>query len=916
MKMLNINRILAALVLVTALITLFSTVSPSVSFWDPGERIAASYLVQVPHPPGAPLFILAGRVLSMVPLAGDIAFRVNTISVLAGSFTVLLLYLMLVKLITYFRGTPESLHDQIITYGSAIIGSLSLLWSQTFWFNATEAETYATSLFLMILVVWLGMVWYDRAEQKGSETYLLLGAYVIGLSVGVHLLSLLAFFPVALIVYYRKFEPEWSSFIKYGMGVVATFFVIYPGIIKWFPSMLDGNLVIGNFVSIRESQLLQITPWIIIALAVYGVYYSTKMQKRYLNIALLTFLLIAFGFTTYTSVLMRSNANPPMNQNQPDNIRSLVSYLNREQYGEVPLFDRRWSPEEAHQMNYRKYTSDFDYVLKYQIYHMYVRYLFHNFIGRDADVQDATYDWRRLYALPFLLGLLGVYYHIRRDWKWGTVFLGFFLITGFALAFYFNMTEPQPRERDYFYAGSFFVFAAWIGLGATALLETVSNALAGKTLFRIPAIVGVAVLLFIASPINLFTENKFERDRSGHYIAWDYAYNLLQSVEEDGILFTNGDNDTFPLWYLQDVEGIRQDVRVVNLSLLNTSWYINQLKHQQPHGAKPVPISLTDPQVNQIRPMQWEPRDLEMTVPEEVYDRYDIVDPPTRSEGKIRWRMPNTRDFNGIPVIRVQDIMVRDIVMTAGWDRPVYFAITIPDNGSKIGLDPYLRLEGLVQRVTPIHDPSGRSIGADILNANLFEEPEEFSRDHQYGYKFRGLNDPSVYLEEQSRRLTINYRNSFLQLAYHYQQVLRDDERTIAVLDRMEEAIPRNNVEMFSGMKYEIANFYRRSGREDKYSEITDELITELQKDIQDNPHIPINVRENPYLVLMFIYSERGEFRNERDLLNRMLDVYGDQPTIVQQLQQRIDQISAHLREDEEIEPVDTTIIPESRPEN
>jgi hypothetical protein len=916
MNVLSINRIVGLLVFLTALITLFSTVSPSVSFWDPGERIAAAYLVQVPHPPGTPLFILTGRVLSMVPFAGDIAFRVNTISVLAGSFTVLLLYLMIVKLIGYFRGKPESLQDKIITFGGGVIGSLSLLWSQTFWFNATEAETYATSSFLMTLIVWLGMIWYDKADQRGSEKYLLLGAYIIGLSVGVHLLSLLAFFTVALIVYYRRFEPSWSSFIKYGFGVVGAFFVIYPGIIKWFPSMLNGNLVISNFISIRDSSLLPIVPWILVALAIYGVYQSVKMQRKYLYLLLLSFLLIAFGFTTYTSVIIRSNANPPMNQNQPDDIRTLVSYLNREQYGEVPLFNRRWSPEEVHQMNYRKYTSDTDYMLKYQIYHMYVRYLFHNFVGKESDVQDATYNWRKLYALPFLLGLLGVYYHVRRDWKWGTVFIGFFIITGFALAFYFNMTEPQPRERDYFYAGSFFVFAAWIGLGTSALLETVSNALAEKTSLRIPATIGVAVLLFIASPVNLFTENRFERDRSGHYIAWDYGYNLLQSVERDGILFTNGDNDTFPLWYLQDVEGIRQDVRVVNLSLLNTPWYINQLKNQRPHGAKPVPISLSDAQVAQIRLMQWEPRTLELAVPEEVYDRFGIDDPRIRAEGKISWRMSNTREFNNIPIIRIQDIMVRDIVMTAGWDRPIYFAITIPDNGSKIGLDPYLRLEGLVQRVTPIHDPTGRSISTDILLANLFDEPESFSREPRYGYKFRGLNDPNVFLEEQSRRLTINYRNSFLQLAFHYQQVQRDDERTIAILDRMEETIPRNNVEMFPGMKYEIANFYRRSGREDVYHEITDELIAELQKEIQNDPPIPLNVRENPYLVLMFIYSERGDSRNERDLLSRMQRIYGDQPSVVQQIQQRIDQLNAHLRDEEEIEPVDTTLVPDILREN
>ncbi len=905
------NGIVASLVLLTALITLFSTVSPSVSFWDPGERIAASYLVQVPHPPGTPLFILAGRVLSMVPFASDIAFRVNTISVLAGSFTVLILYLIIVKLISYFRGRPETLQDKIIAYGSGVIGSLSLLWSQTFWFNATEAETYATSLFLTTLVVWLGFRWYDRADEKGSERYLLLGAYIIGLSVGVHLLSLLAFFPVALIIYFRRFEPSWSSVFKFGLGAVAAFFVIYPGVVKWLVTMLD-----GNFMGFRDSTMIQLVPPVAVAAAVYGVYYSHKHRQKYLNLALMSLLLIAFGFTTYASVIIRSNANPPMNQNQPDDIRTLVSYLNREQYGDVPLFERRWSPDEAHQMNYRKYSSDMDYLIKYQVSHMYVRYLAHNFIGKEGDWQDAGVDWSRLYGLPLLLGLIGLWYHMRRDWKWGTVMLLFFFISGFALALYFNMTEPQPRERDYFYAGSFFVMAAWIGLGTAALIEYVSEALKEKASLKLGAMAGVLLLLFIASPVNLLTENRKERNRTGHYIAWDYAYNLLQSVERDAILFTNGDNDTFPLWYLQDVEGVRQDVRVANLSLLNTHWYIRQLKNLEPHGAKKVPINLSEAQIDQIRPDRWEPRDLELPVPEEVYDRFGITDPAVRAEGKIRWRMSNTREFTGIPVIRVQDIMVREIIMASSWERPVYFAITIPDNGSKIGLDQYLRLEGLVQRVTPLSDPSGRNIAADILHANLFNEPDVFSREPRYGYKFRGLNDPTVHLEEQSKRLTINYRNSFLQLAYYYQQVERNNDKVLAVLDRMEEIIPRENVGMFAGMQYEIANFYRRAGREERFHEITDELLADLQKQIEDGPAISLNARENPYLVLMFLYSERGEFAKERDLLRRMQEIYGDQPGVAEQIQQRIEQLDVFLRMDEPAETVDTSQITPDGTEN
>ena len=912
MNLITENRVIAAVVLIVALVTLFTTVSPSVSFWDPGERIAASYLVQVPHPPGAPMFILMGRVMSMIPFAEDIAFRVNTISVLSGAFTVLLLYLMITRLIVYYRGNPVSLGDKIITYGSGVIGALSLLWSQTFWFNATEAETYAASLFLTSLVVWLGFLWYEKADEPWSERYLLLGMYVIGISIGVHLLSALAIFPVALMIYFRRYEPQWGSFIKFGLGAVAAFFVIYPGIVKWIPSMLDGHLTI---LGIEESGFLKIVPALIVAAALYGLYHSIQNKERYLNFAMLAFLLVMFGFTTYSSVIIRSNANPPMNQNQPDTMNRLVSYLNREQYGETPLFDRRWNPEPVFQQNYMKYSSDFDYMIRYQFGHMYVRYLSQNFIGRESDEQDAGVDWRGLYAIPFLLALLGVWYHIRRDWKWGMVFLSLFIVTGLALAFVFNMAEPQPRERDYFFAGSFFVFAAWIGIGSAALLETIREFIKDKKMQAIGIGAG-AVVLFIASPVNLLTENWHERDRTGHYVAWDYGYNLLQSVERDAILFTNGDNDTFPLWYLQDVEGIRTDVRVVNLSLLNTPWYINQLKNQEPHGAKTVPISLTDSQIAQIRPMQFEPREFELPVPDHVYDEFGVDDPELREHGRIRWVMQNTREFNNIPIIRVQDFMVRDIVTTAGWDRPIYFAVTIPDNGSKIGLDGYLRLEGLVQRITPVQHTRNRQIGVEELHKNLFDEPETFSREPRYGYKFRGLNDPSVFLEEQSRRLTINYRNAFLQLAMHYQHEENDDELTVNTLDRMEYTIPRERIEMSPAMVYETANLYRLAGKEEQFSALTGELIEEMEQRLRETPRPPLTMN-NPYIILFNLYSDRQEFEKERDILARLQAVYSDQPDVVRFAQQRIEQLSLILDDEtEEIDTADTMIVPDELQEN
>jgi hypothetical protein len=904
------NRIIAVAVLIVALITLFSTVSPSVSFWDPAERIAAAYLVQIPHPPGAPMFILMGRVLAMIPFAEDIAFRVNTISVLSGAFAVMLLYLIIARLIVYFRGKPESIGDKIVVYGSGVIGSLSLLWSHTFWFNATEAETYAASLFLAALVVWLGFIWYEKADQKGSERYLLLGAYIIGLSIGVHLLSAMAIFPVALIIYFRRYKPEWGSFIKYGLATAGVFFIVYPGIVKWIPSMLDGHLTIGGFIDIQESGFLKLLPPLMLAAALYTLYVSVQNKQKYLNIAMLSLILISFGFTTYASVLIRSNANPPMNQNQPDTMNRLVSYLNREQYGDTPLFDRRWNPEPAFQQNYMRYSSDFDYMLRYQIGHMYVRYLGHNFIGKESDDQDAGVDWKGYFALPFILGLLGAWYHFRRDWKWGMVLLAFFVVTGVALAFVFNMAEPQPRERDYFFAGSFFVFAAWIGIGASALLDALRDVLRNRGLQTGGLAAGAAVL-FIASPINLATTNWNERDRTGHYIAWDYAYNLLQNVEQDAILFTNGDNDTFPLWYLQDVEGIRTDVRVVNLSLLNTPWYVRQLKNQRPHGAKPVPISLTEGQIDQLRPSRFEAREFELPVPDHVYDDFGIDNPDVRAQGRIRWTMrPSTR-MNGVGIIRTQDFMVRDIVMTTRWERPVYFAVTVPDNGSKIGLDDYLRLDGLVQLITPIRDEHRRTIGVEAVRQSIFNEPDTFSREPRYGYTFRGLNDPSVHLEEQSRRLTINYRNAFFQLAMYYQHTRRDHDMTVRVLDRMEEVLPRNRVELPAGMTYELGKLYLNAGRRDVFDEIASEVIERMEKQIQRDPRPPLT-GNNPYVILMNIYDDMNDFERERDILVRLQLHYPDVAEVASFTQQRIRQLSLLIDDDDaetESVPPDTLQI-------
>ncbi len=607
-----VNRIVAAVVFVAALAVYLLTLAPTVVFWDVGEFIAAAKLMQVPHPPGSPFFLFLTRVAMMFPVAADQAVRAHALSALLSAIAIGFVYLIIVRAINNFRGLPKTLADQVTLYGSSAIGALSLAFCTTYWDNAIEAEVYGASMFFLTAVIWLALRWLDRADREGNEKYVILIAYLIGLSLGVHLLSLLAIFPVLMIIYFRKYEFTLNSFIKFAVVSVVVFWVVYPGIVKYLPGMMDGEF------SGKKSDVFAYIPWLIIAGACYGVYTAYKKKQKMLLIALVSVVLIFLGYTTYTSVLIRSNAHPPMNENDPSNLARLTSYLNREQYGQAPLFfPRRYSQEPHQQGIFTNYSSDWDFLIRYQLDHMFFRYMGWNYIGSAGDFQDAGVNWRDTLAIPFLIGLLGLYYQFRKDWKMGLVFLTMFIIFGPVLALYQNQQEPQPRERDYFYVGALFVFSTWIAIGIVALVDYADRLIKSPKTFSAVSM-GVAGVFLLAIPVNMLRVNWYEHDRSGNYVAWDYSYNMLQSCAKDAILFTNGDNDTFPLWYLQDVEGIRRDIRIVNLSLVNTPWYIQQMKNKPYYTeAQPVPISLSDARIANITPVAWEPRVVELPVPGE-----------------------------------------------------------------------------------------------------------------------------------------------------------------------------------------------------------------------------------------------------------------------------------------------------------
>jgi len=386
----------------------------------------------------------------------------------------------------------------------------------------------------------------------------------------------------------------------------------------------------------------------------------------------------------------------------------------------------------------------------------------------------------------------------------------------------------------------------------------------------------------------LYTNYK-SSDRSGDYVAWDYSYNLLQSCEPDAILFTNGDNDTFPLWYLQDVEGVRRDIRIVNLSLVNTSWYIRQLKHQEPHGAKKVPISLSDQEIEQIGPMQWEPRELSIPVPADVMREYQQfsdrpVQPQMKNDssakaGELRFVLPNTISFpqaggQVIKAIRAQDIMAYDIIRTNNWVRPVYMAVTsTPD--SKIGLDRYFRMDGLAMKLIPYPAPSDEGvIDPKILSANLLNEPVDANLNFQRGYRYRGLRDTSVHYDENVVRLAMNYRNAYMRLALYYINTVHDNTKAVEALDSMMVKLPPSVLPMDYRVEFDIANFYQFAGSNVRYTEMISKLEMKLL-DIVSKPILePFTNQYHPYYMLFTLYQNRQDYDKALDILNRINTAY------------------------------------------
>ena len=859
----NINRLIAFFIFLLTFVVYFDTMAPTVSYWDCGEFIAVSHTLGVPHPPGSPFFLLLGRIFSMLPFSEDIAFRVNIISPLVSALAVMLLYLSIVKVVTHWRGEIKNISDSLIVFGGGVSGALAFAFTDSHWFNAVEAEVYAFSTFFTAIVVWLILLWNEKADQKGHERYLLIIAYMIGLATGLHLLNLLAIPFITLIIYFRKYKVEWKTF---GINVLITaviFFVIHNGIIKGLPKMAAGFLGVWG------------TAFLIFS--IFGLMVWAILNKQHLiSFAATSVVLVLLGYSTYTMIFIRSNQDPTIDENDPETVEAMISYLEREQYGSVGQFPRRFKGlrqmyevvgppasngeySSRQKSQYRKIdmSKQWDFFWNYQIKKMYNRYFLWQFAGRGpstesgvtamgANSREDGVHWSQ-FGLPLalIIGLIGMFYHGSKDQRMSFSVMSLFLLTGYAIIIYLNQDDPQPRERDYSYVGSFFAFSIWIGAGVSAIGEFIEKKI-GETNLRNRLLSIMLVLVIAFMPGVMMSVNYHSHDRSGNYVAWDYSYNILQSVGPNGILFTNGDNDTFPLWYLQEVENVRKDVAVVNLSLLNTPWYIKQWKEARPENTKF--INLSDNQVDAItsRLQRWEEKKVQVPVNND----------PKNDQGYIEWNLKPT--FAG-QALRVQDIMILRIIKDANWKVPIYFAVTVSQS-NRIGLDSYLDMQGLTfqlksHKTDPVDQdmmyknlmtqigPDNWSTGFDIseFRSDVNEENINWSRDYQPGYMYRNLGNEKIYYNDQIIRLLQNYRSAYMQLAVTYYMDYQKEKRkknpddyiladlsskSVAVLDQMRFNIPEETIPITSeDLHYQVARLYGDLDRKESMENIIEDLI-------------------------------------------------------------------------------------------
>jgi len=719
-----VNAALAFAVFAITLTVYTCTMTPTVPFWDSGEFIAASATLGVPHPPGTPLYVLLGRVFAMFPIA-DVARRVNWMSALMSSITILFTYLITCKIARRVIPEDEDGGGRAIPYVAAVTAAFLAAFATTFWDNAIEAEVYAGACALMTFAVWLVLRWYERLGEGTEDGLLLVITYLVGLGVGIHLGVAIAAWAVVIFVFYVR--PEYLRRWDYVGWALVT---LSLGLGIQFPLTPEATNLFTEFVYSA----------FVVAPVVLGVsVVRWMMTGKAPRLAMWSSGLFMLGVSVHLYLLIRANLDPAINEGMPKDWTSLWKLLIRDQYKPDSPLHRR---------------APWDY----QVYTMWLRYMGWNFTLGLSTLTS---------LLPLGLAGAGAALHWIKDKKTALILIVLFVFLGPAMVFYLNFQNPEVRDRDYFFVQNFQFLAIWVGLGAAWVLGWTRRAL-GRL-----AVAGLSGA-FVAMSLLPLPGNWFTHDRSGFYLAHDLAYNMLASLEPDAIIFTNGDNDTFPVWYMQEVEGFRKDVRVVNLSLINTSWYLWQLKNMEPK----VPLRWTDPQIFTVTDcMQFVAaarRGGEVVPSRELREAWDQ---------KSMTAFASSLEAVGQKLrraLQVRDLAVEEIIAANQWERPLYIAVSVPDTE---GLDSQLVMEGLAHRIEP--KPPERPVDIAVLehNANeVFRYDGMVVPDPSLPPDRIGVFDATVSKDSEPSRMCLNnHAAAFSRLAYEYANQGDSDKAMVAV---------------------------------------------------------------------------------------------------------------------------------------
>lgn len=973
MKFQSINNIGGWIAFAVALVVYWLTFEETASYWDCGEFIAVAYKLEVSHPPGAPLYMLLGRMFSFLAF-GDVtkvAYWINVLSVLASAFTILFLFWSITlfgrKLMGIARDEDMTPGQIWVVMGAALVGSLACTFSESFWFSAVEAEVYAMSAFFTAFVVWAILKWDVMTDESAANRWLIFIFYVMGLSIGVHMLNLVTIPALALIYYFKKYKPSrWGIIAALGVSGGLVIFIndfIVPGL----PSLAGGfEIFFVNNLGMPFGSGVIFFILLLIGGLVFGIRRSHQKDQPLLNTFLLSTAFILIGYGSYATIVIRSNFDTPINENAPKDVMTFVRYLKREQYGSRPLvygpyftsrivavedgaavyskgkdkyeitdrktevfyepggetiLPRAWNPEFKSQ--YRSilgltegerptFAQNIYYMFRQQIGHMYMRYFMWNFAGRASDIQDADWlgpnDWfeeipeelavnkarNNYFLIPFILGLIGMYYQFVKDTKNFAVVGLLFVMTGVAIVVYLNSPPVEPRERDYIYSGSTYAFTFWIGFAVIALAE-----LFNKGLKNLKTSAVVATALALSAPLLMGSQGWDDHNRSDRFFSVDSGKNYLSSCEPNAILFTGGDNDTFMLWYAQEVEEHRTDVRVIVFSYYNTDWYIEQSRMKQNlsegfkytltpenyrQGGPNDVLYFTDLKIASMDLKQYLDL-LKKNFPQLRYDRYNIIPSKVltldidREAVLQKGIIPKGMDSLVVDQMRFRlkgnqlekkDLAFLDLLATNDWERPIYLNNT---SLAQLNLDmrDYVVQEGNAYRVLPVRN--NRSDRENLVDVELsYKKMIE-----NFGY--RGLDNPDLYYNEDYRGFIQNHRGSLNSLAeamLDQNDVTRAKEVLQFNLAKMPDAAVRYDITTVSTVELLF-----RAGEKDKANEIaatlgkrSDEMVT---YEVNKYTGISMEVRRNLYVLgeLQRILYENGNSelaKQFEDSYNRILE--------------------------------------------